>query len=382
MYKHIINIKQIDIVVNYLLAFSQSLKMPRPKRSRINKDRSNITETGPRTRDLVECNCMLRCHGSKWVDPRTFERHQNEYNEYQTMASESYKSSQSKKSESKCINVASTSKKISKGKEKEKEIIPAKENQNLTYSSSSDDDYTPIDIPKRRKRYYKFCDTISDQNNKKEPSPIEEDYKDVENTVDSENSIETEQEDGYNLSEDDILFEDFTAPDFNDFDDFDFNLNMNISFNDAWILIWILKYQSRFRLSDVAIDSLVKFFRMVLLDIDDIRFKDFPTSSYMLRKLLGIGKQTNTYAVCPDCNALYKISEILPSGQSKDGFKCIHVEFPNHPRQNQRRPCGAELTKLVPAIKDNIRKPKMIYPLPSLKMQLTTSANLIRRNIS
>ncbi|CAG8708999.1 12757_t:CDS:1, partial [Funneliformis caledonium] len=70
---------------------------------------------------------------------------------------------------------------------------------------------------------------------------------------------------------------------------------------------------------------------MVLLDIDDIRFKDFSTSSYMLRKLLGIGKQTNTYAVCSDCNALYKISEILPSGQSKDGFKCIHVEFPNHP---------------------------------------------------
>ncbi|CAG8708991.1 12756_t:CDS:2 [Funneliformis caledonium] len=109
--------------------------MPRPKKSRINKDRSNITETGPKTRDLVKCNCMLCCHDSKWVDPRIFERHQNEYNKYQTMASESYKSSQSKNP-----------------KEKEKEIIPAKENQTLTYSSSNNDnDYTLIDIPKRKK---------------------------------------------------------------------------------------------------------------------------------------------------------------------------------------------------------------------------------------
>ena len=46
-----------------------------PKK-RIHKDRS--TDTRPKTRNRVECNCMLHYNGSKWVDPRTFERHQQE----------------------------------------------------------------------------------------------------------------------------------------------------------------------------------------------------------------------------------------------------------------------------------------------------------------
>ena len=52
--------------------------MLKPKIRRINKDRSKITNVGSRTRDLVECNCILHCNGSKLVDPRTYRRHQQE----------------------------------------------------------------------------------------------------------------------------------------------------------------------------------------------------------------------------------------------------------------------------------------------------------------
>jgi len=42
----------------------------------IHKDRS--TNIRPKTRNRVECNCTLHCNGSKWVDPRTFEKHRQE----------------------------------------------------------------------------------------------------------------------------------------------------------------------------------------------------------------------------------------------------------------------------------------------------------------
>ena len=117
------------------------------------------------------------------------------------------------------------------------------------------------------------------------PEPVSD--EDFEESDDDDESYT----DDCRLSEEDVPVEQFTAPDFDDLEfESDEYADTNLDFNDSWILLWILKYQSRFRLSDVAIDSLVKFFRMVLLDVDHKRFKEFPTSSYMMRKLLGIGK--------------------------------------------------------------------------------------------
>ena len=140
-------------------------------------------------------------------------------------------------------------------------------------------------------------------------------------------------------------------------------------------MLWIFKFQARFRLSDVAIDLLIKFFNMVLLDADWLHFEDFPTSSFMAKKMLGIDKQAKIYAVCPDCDTLYKISEILQknvNNQSNSRFKCTHIEFPNHPRKSQRNPYETEITKQISIVKGYIRKPKMVFPLPSLKAQLIT----------
>src|SRR5437868_12906798 len=105
----------------------------------------------------------------------------------------------------------------------------------------------------------------------------------------------------------------------------------------------ILKYQARFRLPDVAINSLIKFFWIVLSDADNERFKNFPTSFYMMRKMLEFNKHSKRYAVCPSCNKLYKESEILSTFR----FKCNHVEFSNHSRKNLRKSCGIEVTDRV-----------------------------------
>jgi hypothetical protein len=92
----------------------------------------------------------------------------------------------------------------------------------------------------------------------------------TEDDDEASEASETFANDDRDLSEDEILIEQFTAP---NFDDLNYEsdhryIDMNIDFNDSWILLWIFKYQTRFHLLDVAIDSLIKFFKMVLSDAD------------------------------------------------------------------------------------------------------------------
>ncbi|GBC13884.2 hypothetical protein RIR_v02000694500 [Rhizophagus irregularis DAOM 181602=DAOM 197198] len=48
-----------------------------------------------------------------------------------------------------------------------------------------------------------------------------------------------------------------------------------------------------------------------------------------------------TYAVCPSCNTLYNIADVV----ADEGFKCTHIEFPMKPKEKF---CGMELTVQVP----------------------------------
>lgn len=330
-----------------------------PKK-RIHKDRS--TGIKPKTRNRVECKCMLHCNGSKWVDPRTFERHRQEMERFQSTQNPfQFRSTMSSPID---IGSSSTSKERSEREAEEESQDPSSSSHSDDDESNQTDDQNPINIPLKRKRYHKFRQT--------EPIPDDENLDNdngsgSEEDFDNDNETYTEDDDR-GLSEDDVPVEQFTAPDLDDldFESDDEYPDTNLESNDLWILLWILKYQARFRLPDVAIDSLIKFFRIVLSDADAERFKNFPTSSYMMRKLLEIGKQSKTYAVCPSCNKLYNMSEI----HSTSGFKCNHVEFPNNPRRNLRKSCGTEVTKWVPTTSGYIIKPKMVYPLPSLKAQI------------
>src|SRR5207245_11763246 len=61
--------------------------------------------------------------------------------------------------------------------------------------------------------------------------------------------------------------------------------NINIDQGFAWIVYWILKYQERYRLSDVATNSLIKFIRYLLISHGKNTYSTFSTSLYMTRKL-------------------------------------------------------------------------------------------------
>jgi len=205
-----------------------------------------------------------------------------------------------------------------------------------------------IEVPQKRKHHSKYHYN---------PEPDRDEDSSVDTTEDSEDNDPIDDED-------DDPIEDFTAPDLNEPEYEYFDSDTNSDHNDLWILLWIFKFQEKFRLPDVAIDSLIKFLKKALSDANQSRFEGFPTSSYMARKLLGIVKQEKTYAVCPDCNALYKVSDILPKDATDNlnrGFKCNHVEFLNHPRRSLRKPCDAEITKRVPVVNGYKRVPKMVF---------------------
>ena len=187
-----------------------------PKK-RIHKDRSTSTDIRPKTRNRVECKCMLHCNGSKWVDPRTFEKHRQKMERFQAITSEPQSAFQLRSTMNSPIDAGSSS--TSKGKsEREAE----QESQDLSSSRHSDDDESnqtdgqePINIPAKRKRYHKF--------RQPEPIPDGENLDDVNNGSGSEEDFDNDDEsytedDDRGFSDNDVPIEQFTAPDFDDFD--------------------------------------------------------------------------------------------------------------------------------------------------------------------
>ncbi|CAG8673027.1 20554_t:CDS:2, partial [Dentiscutata erythropus] len=106
-------------------------------------------------------------------------------------------------------------------------------------------------------------------------------------------------------------FEDYSAPNIDYENKSQPRLRIPSSFDD--ILIWLLKFQSNFKVPETATEILIKYIRQLLCEFGDKNlFKNFPTSMYMLRKHLKIGNFI-TYSVCPKCNKLYTEKEIVDS---------------------------------------------------------------------
>jgi hypothetical protein len=268
------------------------------------------------SRKLVECNCD-QCNGKK-VDLRTRKRHGELEEKLKDYAFESSR----------------PAKKHGVHEVHEVEKTQDEKTPIFSSSSSSDDDKGQdweSKKPGSRNRYDKFHNTDTIEINQDIESDQSSSLSNEEELFYQSADDELTEEEFYD--EDEITFDRFSASDLNDIDGnpdpehFDIS-NSSANFGDLWILLWIFKYQDRFRLSDVATDALIKFFRLVLLDADKKRFNNFPSSEYVARKLLEIGGKTKMFAVCPACNKLHNTDD------RQDGFKCDHVEFPTHPRQN------------------------------------------------
>src|SRR3984957_15950812 len=188
--------------------------------------------------------------------------------------------------------------------------------------------------------------------NQEDSNTNKEDYKETDNYTSFDNNDDDDdrndgddEDDGDSDDDGDDgktnNFEDYSSPSY----DFPDNFNENLqNIDDDWIIIFILRFQTRFRLSDTAIDTLIKFVKHVLTELDCNRFKNFPTSLHTARKKLRLKHQFVTFSVCPSCHKLHNMKDVKQHTiqQQKAIKKCDHVQFPNH---HSLRQCDTPLSE-------------------------------------
>ena len=114
-----------------------------------------------------------------------------------------------------------------------------------------------------------------------------------------------------------------------------FQLCFHVSVRALTYLLSFLSALLKHLCSFIQNDYLTAFARM------------FPTTLYSLRKQLNLKSPYTTYVVCPKCHTLYKEADCFKT--TSDGttttLRCTYIEFPNHPRQANRKECGTERMK-------------------------------------
>ena len=121
-----------------------------------------------------------------------------------------------------------------------------------------------------------------------------------------------------------------------------------------FLLIFLILWQSAFKISSAAVTSLIRFIKFFLRAVGQA-FNDtsiieqesaVPITHEKIHKLLGFDTQNwcTEYVVCPNCHSIYDCIDILANG-FKESKKCRHVALPDHPHQRQRSQCGYLLLK-------------------------------------
>src|SRR3954471_22492847 len=89
----------------------------------------------------------------------------------------------------------------------------------------------------------------------------------IENLLLDANDNDKDSEDSENDEKNDDYEEiNFASP---DFDTNELKLPPNLNNNTyIWVILWVLQYQQRYKLSNIAIDSLFKFLKFTLSTID------------------------------------------------------------------------------------------------------------------
>ena len=96
-----------------------------------------------------------------------------------------------------------------------------------------------------------------------------------ESTEDETSDIGDENE----FSLGDEIFEDYTTPNFDLYNTEEITVNEDF----LWILLWIMKFRTKFNIPEIATESLIKFMKLVLSEISSDDFKDFSNLIYLAK---------------------------------------------------------------------------------------------------
>ena len=120
-------------------------------------------------------------------------------------------------------------------------------------------------------------------------------------------------------------------------------------------LYFLFMFQTLFRLSDTALDILLKFLSTTPSGFTDL----LPNSIYSARKMVGNQRDNfNRYVCCPKCQTLYSCVNDCVMSCLEVIRNQRNVQFPSHPQTQHRQPCNAFLMKKFKSKAKNI----VLYP--------------------
>ena len=102
------------------------------------------------------------------------------------------------------------------------------------------------------------------------------------------------------------------------------------------------------------------------------KYYDFPTSLYSARRLIGINSTFRKFAVCPACHKLYSIQQIK---NAKSLPTCENTKYPKHRTAKKRISCAQPLAIEHWLLSGVTFRPRLIFPVPSIREQLATLYN-------
>ena len=338
----------------------------------------------PSKKYLYKCNCVY-CNGKK-VDSRTQEKH--------TKSKSLWKCEISRKNQENSIKAKRKKKSITSNVNPTKPNLPKKRKMispstppNPPDSPNNKDSINTLFVskPKSSSHFHDpASDLIEDENNVDDY--YYPDYSDDNNNPDDDDNISDDND--YHLDEEDDNFDEedeneddtnwekenfFVSPEIDGDNDEVFEMESLDDVIDSEIIVWVFKFQQRFKLSDTALEVLIKFLRIILTRFNKRQFEEFPTSLYKAKKLLKIFQLKMQLAVCTDCHKLHNATNITT--YKEDGkvaiMKCLHQEFPNNPIPSHRKPCNNPLSVFKKNKGEVIAVPRMLYPKPSVRHQLS-----------
>ena len=137
----------------------------------------------------------------------------------------------------------------------------------------------------------------------------------------------------------------------------------------TWILTWIMKFRSNYKLPDTATEALIKFVKILLKECGKSEYNSFPKSLHLAKKSLGLVDQFTSFAACRKCHKLYKKDDVE---QDQTIMKCSHTEFPNSATKRLKQ-CQHPLAKEVTLLNNHISiRSELIYPFATIQQQITS----------
>ncbi|GBC43661.2 hypothetical protein GLOIN_2v1848891 [Rhizophagus irregularis DAOM 181602=DAOM 197198] len=268
----------------------------------------------PKKKYLYICNCA-RCKGAE-VDSRTQEKHTYDDSLWESRSKDSRKNQENtimiRKKKTSSVNNTYINTEIKLN------ISKKRERNNYSGTSSPDQDSShpapTIDENNDEINYFENDDVDEGEENDDVNNMDEEENDDVnegEENDDVDNMDEEENDDVDEGEENDDVEDFFASPKIDNDNEEAFIVESLSDSINTEIIIWLFKFQQRFRLPDIALESLIKFFHIILMRFDKLQFENFPTSLYMAKIWLNIFQPKMQLAACTDCHKLHNVKDII-----------------------------------------------------------------------